>query len=135
LRHIARTAIDPADRVGHGWCLSQRPESYEYSSDGVGQHRDLHRFPTRRSSDLARRMTNASAPASPFVRAVEPDAQAGQPGLGLRSEEHTSELQSLRHLVCRLLLVKKKTKGTPVLGVSYQRIQALRDLPGSAEDS
>src|SRR5437899_9460069 len=28
-------------------------------------------------------------------------------GLG-RSEEHTSELQSLRHLVCRLLLEKKK---------------------------
>src|SRR5262245_66067282 len=29
---------------------------------------------------------------------------------GLRSEEHTSELQSLRHLVCRLLLEKKKKK-------------------------
>src|SRR5262245_65056976 len=29
---------------------------------------------------------------------------------GLRSEEHTSELQSLRHLVCRLLLEKKKNK-------------------------
>src|SRR5438045_7246076 len=29
-------------------------------------------------------------------------------GDGLRSEEHTSELQSLRHLVCRLLLEKKK---------------------------
>src|SRR5438045_5525850 len=28
---------------------------------------------------------------------------------GLRSEEHTSELQSLRHLVCRLLLEKKNT--------------------------
>jgi len=28
----------------------------------------------------------------------------------LRSEEHTSELQSLRHLVCRLLLEKKKRK-------------------------
>src|SRR5258705_9520822 len=27
----------------------------------------------------------------------------------LRSEEHTSELQSLRHLVCRLLLEKKNT--------------------------
>src|SRR5262245_62540021 len=27
----------------------------------------------------------------------------------VRSEEHTSELQSLRHLVCRLLLEKKKT--------------------------
>src|SRR5947199_5020532 len=31
-----------------------------------------------------------------------PDTQAS------RSEEHTSELQSLRHLVCRLLLEKKK---------------------------
>src|SRR5258705_954839 len=29
---------------------------------------------------------------------------------GLRLEEHTSELQSLRHLVCRLLLEKKKTR-------------------------
>src|SRR5947208_9222633 len=29
--------------------------------------------------------------------------------LGLRSEEHTSELQSPDHLVCRLLLEKKKT--------------------------
>src|SRR5258705_7489857 len=28
-----------------------------------------------------------------------------------RSEEHTSELQSLRHLVCRLLLEKKKKWG------------------------
>src|SRR2546422_5391644 len=30
--------------------------------------------------------------------------------LGRRSEEHTSELQSRLHLVCRLLLEKKKTK-------------------------
>src|ERR1035438_6365709 len=30
-----------------------------------------------------------------------------------RSEEHTSELQSLRHLVCRLLLEKKKAEGAP----------------------
>src|SRR5947199_2253401 len=29
-------------------------------------------------------------------------------GNDVRSEEHTSELQSLRHLVCRLLLEKKK---------------------------
>src|SRR5258705_3060950 len=29
-----------------------------------------------------------------------------------RSEEHTSELQSLRHLVCRLLLEKKKATVT-----------------------
>src|SRR2546422_8573488 len=31
-------------------------------------------------------------------------------GLVLRSEEHTSELQSRLHLVCRLLLEKKKKK-------------------------
>src|SRR5258705_5391269 len=31
-----------------------------------------------------------------------------------RSEEHTSELQSLRHLVCRLLLEKKKVKSNPI---------------------
>src|SRR5262245_47989239 len=31
---------------------------------------------------------------------------------GDRSEEHTSELQSLRHLVCRLLLEKKKNRIT-----------------------
>src|SRR5947199_7384837 len=43
---------------------------------------------------------------------VRPDG-AGGPVQRLlrqqRSEEHTSELQSLRHLVCRLLLEKKKT--------------------------
>src|SRR5437899_8581775 len=33
---------------------------------------------------------------------------APRPTSTLRSEEHTSELQSLRHLVCRLLLEKKK---------------------------
>src|SRR5258706_8721214 len=31
----------------------------------------------------------------------------------LRSEEHTSELQSLTNLVCRLLLEKKKSNVTP----------------------
>src|SRR5262245_65307999 len=33
---------------------------------------------------------------------------AAASGSRRRSEEHTSELQSLRHLVCRLLLEKKK---------------------------
>src|SRR5258705_3392773 len=38
--------------------------------------------------------------------------RAGGDGYIGRSEEHTSELQSLRHLVCRLLLGKKKTSHT-----------------------
>src|SRR5437016_7855519 len=33
----------------------------------------------------------------------------------LRSEEHTSELQSLTNLVCRLLLEKKKTKNIKLI--------------------
>src|SRR5258705_7134604 len=43
-----------------------------------------------------------------------------------RSEEHTSELQSLRHLVCRLLLEKKKTARcrapTAICGLDRRRI-------------
>src|SRR2546429_4314299 len=37
------------------------------------------------------------------------------PGHFERSEEHTSELQSRLHLVCRLLLEKKKTTIRPLL--------------------
>src|SRR2546425_8182651 len=36
--------------------------------------------------------------------------KAFRPQFGNRSEEHTSELQSLAYLVCRLLLEKKKKK-------------------------
>src|SRR5262245_63097814 len=38
-----------------------------------------------------------------------------------RSEEHTSELQSLRHLVCPLLLEKKKKGRRPENGRSTQQ--------------
>src|SRR5205085_8171711 len=91
-----------------------------------GDHRDLHSFPTRRSSDLdSFRVVRA--------RCARPQAQRGgrvarlfdvgrRLGQGLadvaqdthlllelmRSEEHTSELQSQSNLVCRLLLEKKK---------------------------
>src|SRR5258708_20672992 len=46
-----------------------------------------------------------------WVRAAIPETQTDHIGLGealRRSEEHTSELQSPDHLVCRLLLEKKK---------------------------
>src|SRR5258705_10162601 len=39
---------------------------------------------------------------------VRVDCPRSPPPAQTRSEEHTSELQSLRHLVCRLLLEKKK---------------------------
>src|SRR3989441_9641153 len=54
-----------------------------------------------------------SAPVSARPRAPVPGilgADRRLPGQGARSEEHTSELQSLAYLVCRLLLEKKKKK-------------------------
>src|SRR2546429_8942480 len=39
---------------------------------------------------------------------VQTSAQGEKQSQGARSEEHTSELQSRLHLVCRLLLEKKK---------------------------
>src|SRR5205823_12166107 len=88
---------------------------------------DLHCFPTRRSSDLS---SDRSAYFISILCLYDPARQqkyffegrvdgriaqieAGSGGFGydpifIRSEEHTSELQSLAYLVCRLLLEKKK---------------------------
>src|SRR5690349_22471716 len=85
-------------------------------------------FPTRRSSDLAahcppgralppgavaRRaqgcLCHARHRQRPARTASWSVGAAGRSG-GARSEEHTSELQSRRDLVCRLLLEKKKKK-------------------------
>src|SRR5690625_6153797 len=41
---------------------------------------------------------------------IQPPSSSQRTDRGARSEEHTSELQSRGHLVCRLLLEKKKTK-------------------------
>src|SRR5205814_7198910 len=98
-------------------------------------NRDLHSFPTRRSSDLVEQFKNLvikqqggavvrlSDVANVTLGAEDYDSEVGFDGkkpvyIGInvapaanlldviagvrRSEEHTSELQSLRHLVCRL---------------------------------
>src|SRR5215208_1774172 len=54
------------------------------------------------AGDAAHRLPRLGPLASTYVIIV-----------GLRSEEHTSELQSRGHLVCRLLLEKKKKKKIP----------------------
>src|SRR5205823_14728253 len=92
-------------------------------------HTHLHSFPTRRSSDLLSRdlpgQTDqrsvdeaicylAWARSACMSLGVQALAQAAvltlaqAAGRRRRSEEHTSELQSLAYLVCRLLLEKKK---------------------------
>src|SRR5205809_6034139 len=80
-------------------------------------------FPTRRSSDLLEPPFPTAmgvlycSPAPSYEREVYAQAgsQQGPADLDvlLRSEEHTSELQSRLHLVCRLLLEKKKGTNSP----------------------
>src|SRR5258708_30625578 len=57
------------------------------------------------------RITCAAAAISPMVSFLTRRPMMKPPiCAGVRSEEHTSELQSPDHLVCRLLLEKKKKK-------------------------
>src|SRR2546425_2688965 len=86
-------------------------------------------FPSRRSSDLARstggRVTTLEVNPEKIALAHANLASAGLDGVveiiegpaadTLRSEEHTSELQSLAYLVCRLLLEKKKKRAERVI--------------------
>src|SRR5437899_5072183 len=58
----------------------------------------------RQAAGPSRVTSRATAPMNARTLSANAAASAG------RSEEHTSELQSLRHLVCRLLLEKKKKK-------------------------
>src|SRR5690606_40654101 len=102
------------------------------TSSAYAAPRDLHSFPTRRSSDMrigrhvARLLDDTGVdPAAPplradlgagagaeerFDRPFPRGACRGIERRAVRSEEHTSELQSRENLVCRLLLEKKKTK-------------------------
>src|ERR1035441_8193396 len=85
--------------------------SFVFQRDG--DHRDLLSFPTRRSSDLT------SGGACELLRHGENclTYPPGEPEPLARSEEHTSELQSLRHLACRLLF-SKETVTTEIYSLS-----------------
>src|SRR5690606_41046995 len=88
-------------------------------------------LPTRRSSDLFGFGSPTGIVGLPEEAGLVPDADwkvanrgepwypgdavnlsIGQGDLLIRSEEHTSELQSRDNLVCRLLLEKKKERGS-----------------------
>src|SRR5262249_61224799 len=68
-------------------------------------------FRSRRMAEPGKSPRDDSvAPPTPRPGGLAARARAIPPGRGVggRSEEHTSELQSLTNLVCRLLLEKKK---------------------------
>src|SRR2546425_8883116 len=68
---------------------------------------------------LARRQAPARLPREPWGRRGEGPHPVA-PKARERSEEHTSELQSLAYLVCRLLLEKKKER------IQNTRLELLR---------
>src|SRR5690606_41311339 len=112
--HISTTPVPPSTRQRFHLSL------FFY---GYGDHRDLHSFPTRRSSDLgfqggpskARCRYCTYCDPSPLAWTYVHYGRRGREGRMVRerSEEHTSELQSRENLVCRLLLEKKKKKKKP----------------------
>src|SRR5690349_25162508 len=73
-------------------------------------------FPTRRSSDLTSgthcTLRVFKRLKSSFACGISPTMCKSTAWRAIRSEEHTSELQSRRDLVCRLLLEKKNTSPT-----------------------
>src|SRR5699024_12381180 len=108
--------------------LSLHPISTSFSVSVYCHSPDLYSFPTRRSSDLP-----PGAQEIPVLGIVVGDVEPGVPvivlvgghqrllkgehrhglagaGGNVRSEEHTSELQSRFDIVCRLLLEKKNIK-------------------------
>src|SRR5438093_10248429 len=98
-----------------------------YCIDRQPDPRDLHSFPTRRSSDLEvqrdhirgqfihvdfltiRRDEKITVDVPVELVGESHGVKEGGVIEHHRSEEHTSELQSLTNLVCRLLLEKKKS--------------------------
>src|SRR5207244_13260761 len=102
-----------ARHVGHSYVLPCSAPAYPLSL----QHALPHPLPTRRSSDLTPVLLFVNATSAQVERALQSVPQALLQFNGnesdrdcgtdcKRSEEHTSELQSPDHLVCRLLLVK-----------------------------
>src|SRR5258708_8877219 len=61
-----------------------------------------------RFEDQARVLLDEKVPVFSFIYGIPPQ-EILEEKLNTRSEEHTSELQSPHHLVCRLLLEKKNT--------------------------
>src|SRR5258708_8153957 len=83
IRRPPRSTLFPYTTLFRSWCCDSSP----------GKHATKHFHKTK----------------DPIMRSIEPGEAWGWCFVD-RSEEHTSELQSPDHLVCRLLLEKKKNK-------------------------
>src|SRR3712207_6932733 len=92
IRRPPRSTLFPYTTLFRSWL----PNGNSAGPEGASEHpRDRHRRPARTGHA-------AGAPGR--------DEMVWRGRHGIRSEEHTSELQSRQYLVCRLLLEKKKNR-------------------------
>src|SRR5438034_4027772 len=96
--------------------LPPRSTLFPYTTlfrSGIGEDQRLHprRMAAQQLEDDVATHRESAHDGLPHAEGVEHGHQVvGIPRQGVRSEEHTSELQSHSDLVCRLLLEKKNTK-------------------------
>src|SRR2546425_501433 len=81
------------------------PYTTLFRSDHEAPHGDDRLHPLKHGEEQGGRRSLLDAGRERVERLLPQESRSGQPE---RSEEHTSELQSLAYLVCRLLLEKKK---------------------------
>src|SRR2546422_4953103 len=94
IRRPPRSTLFPYTTLFRSWSRSRSPNP-EMSTQGAGQASGSPRAAGSRGRPPARGIVEGEWRRVVLIRAT-------------RSEEHTSELQSRLHLVCRLLLEKKK---------------------------
>src|SRR5690625_2413066 len=116
--HIRRHNRQPLRQVQRSNGVRARPHLMRAHNPAIAPDNRQILFPThRRAPTFSRHRTKPRVPHR-HARQV----------LDQRSEEHTSELQSRGHLVCRLLLEKKKKKKkhTPAMNIRARRAKQMR---------
>src|SRR5262245_64582883 len=102
--------------------------------------------PPRQEGSFLHASKSQTPPKETCDPTLAPDAVVRHPlpPLDTRSEEHTSELHSLRHLVCRLLLEKKKKNNTlPITrkhidnskGIAHKRKNQNKEIEAELNDT
>src|SRR5437016_7052183 len=95
------------ERVGHLWKANRTIQSRARGRAARSRRQNrFHKSSPIEKSHLAETLAQDKSLPSPEAC---PRRTGGVFSIRSRSEEHTSELQSLTNLVCRLLLEKKKT--------------------------
>src|SRR5205814_5951611 len=138
LHLAARIATERQPSRGHGWLVGRTKaarlqvkskrdcKGYDVRSERTaidvtgGKRRGLDGGVRKAPAPRGKTATNYRRGGTARTQETEMDWNSAQANWQqfkceeFRSEEHTSELQSLRHLVCRLLLEKKKQSIQPI---------------------